>query len=122
MANDSPRPAAQPPWVRRLSDALLPAVLLAFVALYLLGLAAQVEPELALGRAAVVTLLLAILARVARGVLESLESTPSQPGAPSSRLDVTIGDAPTDHATDADGSSAAQAPTRDEAGVPVGSN
>lgn len=118
MADPTPLAGDQPPlWPQRLAEALLPAVLLAFVALYLLGLAAGIEPELALGRAGGIALVLAVLARIARGVLDSLHE-PVAAAAPPASLDATIGEAPERPAPAADPTAA----PGEQAGGPVGSS
>jgi|SRR5579875_300145 hypothetical protein len=119
MAHPQGDPA--PSWPRRLAEALLPAVLLTFVALYLLGVAAGVEPEWALGRAAGVALLLAVLARIARGVLDSLQdSAPlADPLAP---RDVSTGASQPPPAPAADAPGATEPTVGPQAEVPAGSN
>jgi hypothetical protein len=60
-----------PEVTRRLINLLFPAILLVFVALYLLSLTAGNEPELALFRSGGASVLLAVLARLGIRIVES---------------------------------------------------
>jgi hypothetical protein len=60
---------------RRLVNALFPALLFVFLGLYVAGLAAGVEPELAMLRAGVASVILALVGRFALGLLDSLPPT-----------------------------------------------
>jgi hypothetical protein len=73
-----------------LATLLRPAVLIAFVALYVLGLASGSEPESALLRAILAGLVLAVLGRVALAILERAPE-PSEPRT-GQLLDVSIAD------------------------------
>ncbi len=80
---------------RSLTDYLFPLVLVVFLALYVLGLAAGSAPEMALLRATGGGLALAVLGRVARGILEAAP-TPAparvQPEQRGQHVDVAIDD------------------------------
>jgi hypothetical protein len=82
--------------LRQAAEYLFPAVLVTFVVLYTAGLLWGVEPELALARAAGVTVLLAIAGRIAQSVLDSpsLDAEPEpeavEPATTGRLLDVTI--------------------------------
>ena len=80
---------------RTLLDYLFPMVLVVFLALYVMGLAAGTTPEMALVRAAGCGLLLAVLGRVARGILEAAPApipVTVQPERRGQHLDVAIDD------------------------------
>jgi hypothetical protein len=80
---------------RPLTDYLFPMVLVVFLALYVMGLAAGTAPEMALVRAGGCGLLLAVLGRVARGIVEAAPPpAPAavQPDHRGQRLDVAIDD------------------------------
>ena len=80
---------------RPLTDYLFPLVLGVFLTLYVMGLAAGSEPEMALVRAGGGALLLAVLGRMARGVIEA-EPVPvpvaARPEHRGQRVDVAIDD------------------------------
>jgi hypothetical protein len=80
---------------RPLTDYLFPIVLAVFLTLYVMGLAAGTEPEMALLRATGGALLLAVLGRVARGIVEAAPAPAAaapQPDPRGHRLDVAIDD------------------------------
>ena len=57
---------------RRLADLLFPALLFVFLGLYVAGILAGVEPEMAMLRAAAASIVLAFVGRFATGILEDL--------------------------------------------------
>jgi hypothetical protein len=73
---------------RALGGLLLPAILIIFLGLYVLGLTSGLEPELALLRSGLAGVILAVLGRLGVAVLDS---TPA-PRSPARRLDRTVGD------------------------------
>jgi hypothetical protein len=84
-----------PATTRPLTDYLFPLVLMVFLTLYVMGLAAGTEPEMALIRAAGGGLLLAVLGRVARGIVEAAPvpaPAVARPDTRGQRLDVAIED------------------------------
>jgi hypothetical protein len=80
---------------RSLSDYLFPLVLMVFLTLYVTGLAAGTEPEMALVRAAAGGLLMAVLARVARGIVDAAPTPAPAVAGPDKRgqhVDIAIED------------------------------
>lgn len=84
--------------IARLRNVLLPLVLLIFLSLYVLGLTAGIEPEIALLRAGAAGIVLALLARAALWILAI---PPRQRPAPEEaeegkgqHVDVAVGDQP----------------------------
>ena len=76
-----------------LLNLVLPTILLIFLGLYLLGLLSGVEPELALARAGLAGLVLAVLGRMAGQLLEHLPPPPNGEAAASAqRVDAVIDD------------------------------
>lgn len=73
---------------RALSGLLLPAILIIFLGLYVIGLTSGLEPELALLRSGLAGVILAVLGRLGVAVLEATPST----RAPGRRLDVAVDD------------------------------
>jgi hypothetical protein len=71
--------------------ALLPLILSAFIALYVVGLLSGAEPETALLRAGGAGLLLAALGRAGSTLLDWTPS-PSEPGATGQLVDTAVGD------------------------------
>ncbi|HLH25564.1 MAG TPA: hypothetical protein VK066_23840 [Chloroflexota bacterium] len=80
---------------RPLTEYLFPLVLGVFLTLYVMGLVAGTEPEMALVRATGGAVLLAVLGRVARGIVEAAPPpapAAARPDARGQRLDVAIDD------------------------------
>jgi hypothetical protein len=80
---------------RSLTDYLFPLVLTVFLMLYVTGLAAGSEPEMALIRASGGGLLLAVLGRVACGIVDAAPTpalAAAKPDQRGQRLDVAIED------------------------------